>query len=271
MPDNDTPLFAAPAVYSAKVALASIRVPPIVGAKRTTSRSIATFGMISTPLVREIYDPEKAPRDAKHLYEVIDGARRLADLADINPDATVEVKVVPFEISHESAAAMSLTLNYSRAPNPLAEAEHFEELLADGHTPGSLSKLLGIPLSKIDRRLALVQRLIPRLRDLVADGGMTVSVAERAARLSPERQGELIARAEDASDEPHKVRVTAEDVSDIQRVYREATLPALMFEELQPRALAREAVREAVIRGHEAGLTRDEIAELLDEVIDDAG
>jgi ParB-like chromosome segregation protein Spo0J len=257
------PLFEPPQIYTAIVPLDDIELPPIVGARRTTGRSIATFGFVTLPIVQEAYPPEDVPVDAPYRYRVVDGARRLADFALQRPrPMSVEVKVVPHAVSAESVAALAVSLNYNRAPNPIAEAEHFEDLLRFGHTPKTIAKALGISAAKISRRLALVQNLHPDLLDLVRSGGMAVSVAERAARLSEDRQAQLYAVAatrKAAYDEPP--RLTAADVSNVQRVRRETALP--IFEEVDPKVALRAAVAQAAQAARAAGVADDELIAAL--------
>jgi ParB-like chromosome segregation protein Spo0J len=230
-----------PRTYRARVRIRTIEDQPIVAAKRTTRRSLSQFGQLTEPLVQEIYPTDAIPLGVDVRYRVVDGARRLADLRDLTgDDGFIDVLVVPHDVASASVAAMALALNYNRAPNPLVEAEHFDNLREAGFEPTQIAEQLGIPLSKVLRRLLLIDQLHPALQVALREGDIAIGVAEQCARLSWERQLEIAKRHLVEPEAPK--RITAKDVSGTLRAIRTSSLPAALFE-LPASVLVRDAVR----------------------------
>ena len=190
-PTNEHALFAAPQLTRATVPILAIEEPQLGGARSLTRNSLETFGQLTDPIVQDLHPMGEAPVGGVR-YRIIDGHRRIHDLREMNPHAVIQVRILPFEVGAASASAIAISLNYHRTYNPLAEAQHFDTLRREGMTVDQIAKNLGIPRGKIDRRLLLIDKLHPLLRALVETNEAAVTVAERCARLSFDRQ-QLIA------------------------------------------------------------------------------
>ncbi len=123
------------------------------------------------------------------------------------------------------AAVLTLIENGERRRNPVADLVAIEDLIAHGADKAAICAATGLPPQVVDARLRL-HNLIPALRTALYDGRIRISVAERAAKLSPDRQEVLAARLGESG----KLRVR--DVQEASQVAaREAvqTLPAELF------------------------------------------
>jgi ParB-like chromosome segregation protein Spo0J len=238
-------LFPTPdrSLYSARVRLALIEEQPVVAAKSKTRRSIEHFGQLTHPLVQEIYPSGQEPLDAPHRYRVVDGARRIADMRAIyGPEGLVDVHVVPYAAGDAAAAAMALALNFNRAANPLAEADHFHTLREHGFDLGEIASQLGITPSKVQRRLLLIDHLHPGLQALLRSGEMLVSAAEACARLSFARQEQILLRHRETG-QP----VNPKLISEAKRALRQNSLPVPLLEPIEASPVRVDALRDAVL------------------------
>lgn len=258
---NATPLFEPPEPYTATVKLSDIREPDAHGARSHTRRSLEAFGALTLPLLRELYEPGHAPEGGPY-FEVVDGARRILDLLDANPRGKVEVKVLPWYVDPGTAAAMSVALNFGRAPNPLQEAEHLSNLREKGYDLDQIAEIIGAHRSKVKRRLALVDSLHERLRDATRKGDIAITVAERIAKLSPDLQLRFVDKLEMGEAD----RITGEDVTEVLQDVRSDMLPqGELFEQEDWR---REALRKQLQELRKEGLDFEDAMATLQEAYD---
>lgn len=132
------------------------------------------------------------------------------------------------------AAAITLMANLQRHESPASEMEAIEQIMADGITdPKVIARDLGVPVQTIQKRLAL-QALAPELRTALDEGRIYPSVAERAAKLDPERQRKLVGILEE------KGTVIGHDVAEAKKV-RQAEAVALLPDDVFESPSAEEA------------------------------
>lgn len=220
-------------------------------ARSASTRSIAELGPIHPPLLQEVIDG---------LYRIIDGARRIGDLRALYGNQyVISAMILPADTSDAIASAAALALNYARAHNPIAEAHHFQVLREHGFTPKDIAQKLGIPKSKVERRLRLLDKLHPQLYLLLEAGEISIGVAERCARMTWKRQEDIVLKTMDP-----EYKLTNAALSDELRAIRTASLPGeAMFEapEADEGQVLREAVRNALVRG----LSRVDVAKIVEE------
>ena len=259
----DTPLFERPESNLELVALADIQPWSAGGARSATGKSIAALGL------RGVVTLQQLPPGSRYRYKVIDGSRRLNQAKDQELEQ-VQAEVLPVETDRAEAAALRLTLNLSRSPNPLQEAEALEELsdacLAEGipqvEVPSYIAKTLGIKQAVIKQRLGLL-RLPPALRQGVEAGNVAAGVAAKIANLPRTQQEQL------AGELQEKGSLTGHDVKDVRRVKQEAVLaelPESLFAPLDdPEARARTVLKDLL----EEGVTADELVAIVQRLEDE--
>jgi len=120
---SQTRLFQPPKASHQKVDTRHIKPWRSIG-RNVVKKSIEALGNLTTPLLREISDPE-------YRYEVIDGARRLDSLT-ASGSLVIDALVLPVETRDEDARAATAALNLNRAPNPMEEAYSFQALVGPG-------------------------------------------------------------------------------------------------------------------------------------------
>jgi hypothetical protein len=98
--------------------------------------------------------------------------------------------VFPFGTPLRMAAAIALSENTHRAPNPITDLEAIEELARQGYGHEEIAHTLRIPLNVLDARMVLA-RLSTPMRQAVANGRIAVGVAQRIARLDSERMRDM--------------------------------------------------------------------------------
>ncbi len=209
--DTQAPMFtpAQPKLVTAK--LAEIR-PWQASARSTVTKSIAVLGFASAPLLQELENSE-------YRYRVIAGRRRL-DAAVAAGMTDVPALALSAEVGEAEALALALSSNLARSPSPIDEAEELRGLIARGHSPEGLAKLLGIPKGTIDKRLKLLS-LPELLLGAVREKGLAVGLAANAANLSDKQQGELLERLEE------KGKIDGEDLKEVRLASKEAAVNAL--------------------------------------------
>lgn len=140
-----------------------------------------------------------------HGWAIADGRRRLAAAREVGR-AYIPALVFPAGTPAHLAHAMALVANLHRRPNPASELAAVEELARAGFPVERIASELRLSLPVVQARMRLAS-LPEALRAALADGRMSLSVAERAARL-PERG---LQRLVDVLDEDG--RVTGADVA----------------------------------------------------------
>lgn len=115
-------------------------------------------------------------------------------------------------------SAMTLTGNMIRRPNPLAELEAIESLVAAGGSEQMIAREMSLSLQTLRARMRLAH-LIPELRSALSEGLMAPTVAELAARLDSGRQetlaNALVGREEEFGGNPRtrwRIPITAREV-----------------------------------------------------------
>jgi hypothetical protein len=256
----DTPLFERPESTLELVALADIQPWSASGARSTTGKSIAALGL------RGVVTLQQLPPGSQYLYKVIDGSRRLNKARDQELEH-VQAEVLPVETDRAEAAALRLTMNLGRSPNPMQEAEALKELsdacLAKGipevEVPGYIARTLGINQAVIRQRLGLLL-LPPALRQGVEAGKVAAGVAAKIANLPRAQQAQLVEKLRAEG------RLTGHVVKDFRRVKQEAVLaelPESLFAPLDdPKARARDVLKSFIAEG----VTPDELIALVHEV-----
>jgi ParB/RepB/Spo0J family partition protein len=192
--------------------------------------SIRALGVIQ-PVAIRVY-PVGAP-GYPNRCEIIAGRRRV--LAAREAGVTmIPVIVYEADVPAHVIAAMTLTENYMRRANPLAELEAIERLVAEGASEADIAEQIGISRQTLTARMRL-GRLIPELRDLLANQMMGAAVADLAARLDVRRQRDLyrLWTVRNETNSPGvRARITANDVRSMREAVRQevtASLPDSMF------------------------------------------
>lgn len=127
-----------------------------------------------------------------------------------NPFATISAYVVD-DLHYEAHDVLTILLNSTARPNPLAELRAIETLFKKGYPMSQISKDTSLGESTIKKRLKL-SRLEPELREAMELGKMSVSTAEKAARLPDTARDNLCTLLAE------KKRITGQDVDDQRRV-----------------------------------------------------
>lgn len=188
--------------------------------------SIRTMGILQPIAVRYIAGTEDQ-------YEVVAGRRRATAARRLGLEY-VPALFVPEETTPEQAAAMSLTENAIRRPNPLTDFQAIRTLMLGGANEQQISEQLHIPLNVLRSRMRLAT-LTPELMRRVEQGQISPTLAATIAPLGASRQRELLnlleAREESALP-GETVRLTAADVRQVREAVRRQaseTLPASLF------------------------------------------
>ncbi len=161
-------------------------------------------------------------------WKLVAGRRRVTALKEIVPESDwhqsyVPAVIFPADTPLSVAAAMSLSENVQRRPNPLTDLISIEQMLADGATLEDISRQLHLSIGTIRSRMRLA-RLLPELREALEQGHMTSSTAERACRLDGARQQILVSALLSEG------RVTGTDVQRVLRAGANDQIEALPFE-----------------------------------------
>ena len=146
--------------------------------------SIQQYGVLHPVLLRE-------KERQKGWYTVVDGRRRVA-CARVLDIETVPAIILPKNVSSE---LIGLSEHYSRSPSPAVEAEYFAALIEGGMTQEELAGALGISQPKISQRLALRDKLIPPLFQMLKEGELLATVAREITALDSETQHKLVKMA----------------------------------------------------------------------------
>ena len=124
----------------------------------------------------------------KGFYTVVDGRRRVACARVLDIDMVPAI-IVPGKVSSE---LIGLSEHYSRSPSPAVEAEYFAALIMKGMTQEELAGALGISQGKISQRLALLDKLIPPLFQMLKEGELLATVAREITALDRGTQQKLV-------------------------------------------------------------------------------
>jgi hypothetical protein len=256
------PLFERPESSLELVALADIQPWSASGARSATGKSITALGL------RGVVTLQQLPPGSQYRYKVIDGSRRLNKAKDQELEH-VQAEVLPAETDRAEAAALRLTMNLGRSPNPMQEAEALQELvdacLAEGipkvEVTSYIAKTLGLNPAVIRQRLGLLGLPIV-LRQGIEAGKVAAGVAAKIANLPRAHQEQL------ATELQEKGSLTGHDVKDVRRVQQEAVLAGLPESLFAPLDDPRERAKAVLKNFLEEGVTADELVAIVQRLED---
>lgn len=152
-------------------------------------------------------------------YTIAAGRRRVraAGLAGLSE---IPALIFPAGTPLRVAAAIALSENAHRAPNPITDLEAIETLAREGYDRERIAHALRIPLNVLDARMVL-GALSPAMRTAVANGRIAVGVAQRIARLPAARRAQL----EECLAE--NGRVTGADVREVMQARTDEAIAAI--------------------------------------------
>ncbi|MBU1870500.1 MAG: ParB N-terminal domain-containing protein [Candidatus Omnitrophica bacterium] len=165
--------------------LGRVRGPPPARVE-AIRRELASNGQL-TPLVArlQLSDPP----------QLLDGFKRLRAARELG---WMTLKVGCLEASPATALALMLSLNRRFGLSQVEEALVVQELVRSGLTGMEVGTLLGRHKSWVSRRLGLVERLAPELREEMKLGLLEPGMARRLLGLPRGNQVELAAVARKA-------------------------------------------------------------------------
>lgn len=146
--------------------------------------SVSRFGVIH---------PITVSANDKGGYVVQGGGRRIK-AARAAGMQTIEAKVYPSSKVFREAAGVAE--NHLRSENFASDLHHIEHLQGLGLPSDQICLITGLTRSQYDRRLGLTLLILP-IRELFDQGKINGSIAERVAKLSMDRQAELLKIATD--------------------------------------------------------------------------
>lgn len=154
--------------------------------------------------------------DESGKYIVIAGRRRIKAIRALHetfPDDWKTVNAIVVEkADNTSIATLTTVENNLRSDNPLTDLQTITYLMTEhpGISESELSRVTGIPISRIRKRLKL-SSLIPEIKQAVVENKINVFVAENIAKLNDNKQSELL------SVYLNNGKITLEDVVVVQR------------------------------------------------------
>lgn len=144
--------------------------------------SVRRFGLLQPIIV--VDDP------SQHLsYRLVAGRRRVA-AALRTTMLYVPAIIFPAGTPDSVLAAMSLTENYQRRENPIADMEAIDELVAAGVAEVEIADRIGLSISQVRSRRALAH-LIQSMRNALQNGDLSVRLANQIARMPASSQRAL--------------------------------------------------------------------------------
>jgi len=165
--------------------LGRVRCPPPARVE-TLQRELAKNGQL-TPLVARL-QPQGPP-------QLLDGFKRLRAARELGWRT---LKVGCLEATPATALALMLSLNRRFGLSQVEEALVVRELVHSGLTGAEVGTLLGRHKSWVSRRLGLIERLAPELREEMKLGLLQPGMARRLLALPRGNQVELAAVARKA-------------------------------------------------------------------------
>lgn len=186
-------------------------------------------------------------------FRIVDGRRRakaVAQLAEEGewpaPPAVDLLILGGGEAAQRSVrSGLTLALHASRSPSPASELQAIETILGaakdqeEASTVKQIAAQTGLSVQTVRRRLRL-RSLTRGLREAFDEGRVSASVAEAAARLTPDQQGGLEHRLYEDG------RLTLADIRDATRAQTSAATAALPHELFADH----ESAWQATLRGH---------------------
>lgn len=141
-----------------------------------------------------------------------------------NPFAYADCYVVDDD-GYTSHQTITILLNSTASPNPVAELEAIEALIKQGHGKEEICKVTGLRKSTVDSRLRL-SNLHSTLRGALTDGKMTPGTADHAARLSGQAQKRLAEKYLEGD------KITGKDVDEQRQARTQAAASSVSLESL---------------------------------------
>lgn len=178
----------------ANVALSRIIRGRVQGAPEELVDSVRSYGVLQ---------PVALVQSGRNEFEIADGRRRVsaAESAELG---AVPALIFPEGTPRHVAAAITLTTNMQRRPNPASELEAIQQMVHDGASVDQIAQELRLSTFVIRRRMALAN-LIPEFRDLLLTEDLAITTAQRVARHPHDEQRQLLETFRATG------RITAED------------------------------------------------------------
>ncbi len=173
-----------------QVAVSRIRPEPC-SVPRALDESIKKYGILHALLLEESECVSSQNPKIKFDFKIVDGRRRRRSAFN-NKLKTVPAIILPGDVCKE---LIGLSEHYSRSPSPAIEAEYFAALITGGMTQADLADALGISQPKISQRLALREKLIPELFEMLRSGTLIATVAREITSLDRQTQRSLLKQA----------------------------------------------------------------------------
>lgn len=179
--------------------LASVRIDRInegtvAGAPAEFIESIRAYGVLQ---------PIALVEDGAGRFDIAEGRRRRAAALAVGLP-TIPALIFPAGTPRHVAAAITVTTNMHRQPNPISELEAIQQMVRDGASEEQIASELRLSVYVIRRRMALA-RLIPEFRDALLAGTLSVTTAQRVARHPEDEQRAMLAIWQETG------RITRED------------------------------------------------------------
>lgn len=186
--------------------------------------SVRLYGVLTPILVEDLEADGHTGVCARSgwRYRVAAGTRRIKAA---RAAALAEINAVLVEAGGVRSELLSLVENAQRSSNPQADFAYLQRLYAAGAGDAEVCRATGLTVGEVRARLAL-GRLLPDLYSALAVGRLAPSVAQEAARLSPELQRRLLPVLASTG------QVRAVDLAQVKRTARgegTAALPAALF------------------------------------------
>lgn len=148
-------------------------------------------------------------------YRLIAGRKRVAAAREGGMD-TVVALVIEEQLTEAQVAAIILSENLLRKPNPGVEANAIRQLIQSGITEKGIARLLGISQAQVSQRLSLL-KLVPEVAALLGQGRISSTTARELAKLPAERQRQL-AEAGDLSMKAAQAAVRERKLRQVQKL-----------------------------------------------------
>lgn len=137
-------------------------------------KAIREYGLINPLVVR---------RNGQGHYQVLSGECERMVLSRMRQNTTQAVVMEPLEEPEATRLALLLS-SLKQSTNALSEGLLLKELCSEGrHTQTEVALLVGRSVSWVNKRLALVERLVPSVVNLVKSGQVCPHTAQEIARL----------------------------------------------------------------------------------------
>ena len=219
--------------------------------------SIRLYGVLTPILVEDLREDGSQDRVGARSgwrYHLAAGTRRVKAA---RAAALTAINAVVVEAGGVRSELLSLVENAQRSNNPQADFAYLRRLYAAGAGDAEVCRATGLTVGEVRARLAL-GRLLPDLYSALAVGRLAPTVAQEAARLSPDVQRRLLPVLATTG------QVRAVDLAEVKRVARgegTAALPAALFATPAPVDATQAAA------GEQPAPWRQQVADLLAQAL----